>query len=120
MTQTIYNITENTQKFISIDVYYHPNNAAAGYEDSQARYRYTVWASTFTWNEFLEHIKNGDNNELALCEYAEIIEMFKKVEEDDNGEKSIWRVGSVNGHDDYNGFFAAKDEAETNLFKQYC
>lgn len=117
MTQTIRNITVNTDSGISVDIYSHPNNSQASFEDAKSRYKYTAHATLFTQDDLSNWVKNAVDfdNEHSVDELKELVELFAKTE----GEP-IWYCYAVNGHDDYLEFYATREDAEHSLLSQTC
>ncbi len=117
MTQTIHNIVNNTDTNITVAVYKHPNNSQASIDNAETHYCYTVFANAFNQDDLSDWVKNSVdfNNEYAVDELKELIELFAK-----NEGEPIWKCSAENGNDDYLEFHATKEDAEFSLFNQRC
>ena len=120
MTQTIRNVTQNSENHISVDIYYHPNNSHASIEDSQSRYCFTVYADKFDQDDLATWVKDSIDfdNEDAVDELHDIINAFAKAAVE--GFDYIWKCSAENGHDDYLEFHPFKNDAEHSLTSQMC
>jgi hypothetical protein len=111
MTQTIRIQTENTEDKVVLEIYKHPNNAAAFINDPQTRYCYTVNATKFTVEDLDALEEQGVDEE----HYLHILDTFFYSKND-----HIWKCSAENGHDDYEEFHSYRDDAIDSLYEQSC
>jgi uncharacterized Zn finger protein len=109
MTQTIRKL-ENHKNHVSVEI-------RRGVSATQSLYSYTLHAWKFTLDDLTGYIE-GQEFEDDSAQHQELVEITKLFAT--SKFKYIWRTNSENGHDDYSGYFATKQEAIDDMMNQCC
>ena len=113
MTQTIHNITVDTENQIAMDVYYHPDNKNAKLDDPKLRLKYTLIANKFTKQDIVDYILDSDPNINEIEALKEAFYQASKINQD-----FIYRAEGTAGYEDYYRFFATRDDVISDFYDQ--